>query len=497
MSIKTIYMGLALLVSPFFIQAQTDLQPCGTGLPSKANMDYLRNLDYTLSSPEDTISINIPVTIHIIRSSNGGGGFNETQAYLTICDLNTRMASAGMFFYVPQAINFINDDDYYNAPNYAPLFNMISSNNVPRTVNIYYTNLSQMGLCGFAFYPNSGIGGFQNDGAVVMGFACSQPTGTTLTHEIGHFFNLPHTFDFTSSNPLDPQAELVTRNFNEIAPRLSANCNLEGDGFCDTPADFIGNRWSCPSGRVQLDLNGDRFRPDSSFYMSYSSDICMSRFSAQQITAMRTTLVDTNASRGYLRINPMPNYPLISNAPLQLQPANGDTVIPNQAVFSWQRIPGASLYQIKIYLFNFAVVDTFTADTFYVNRTRDIRPNRTHSWEVRAITGAQLCTPFGGRINFESSNLALNTSQIVSKQALRVYPTKLDQNAVLYIDQLHIGMPLLLQLRDLQGRVLQEATLLVEEEKLSWPMPLLPAGLYLLQLEQAGNRSFHKLVLTD
>lgn len=492
-----LYIGLAILVSPFLLQAQSFLEPCGTGLPPKSTMDFIRGLDYSIGSTEDTLLINIPVTIHIIRSGNGGGGFDERQAYLTICDLNNRMASAGMFFYVPEPVNFINDDDYFNALDYTPLFDMITLNNVARTVNIYYTNLSQLSLCGFAFYPNSGPGGFQNDGAVVMSFACSQPTGTTLTHEIGHFFNLPHTFDNTSTSPTSQFAERVTRNFNEPAPRFSANCNTNGDGFCDTPADFIGNRWSCPSARLQLDINGDRFRPDSSYYMSYSSDVCMSRFSAQQITAMRATLAGTTASRGYLLINPMPNYPVISNAPIQLQPLAGDTVVPNQAVFSWQGIPGATMYHVRIYLFNFSVVDTFTADTFYVNRTRDIRPNREHSWEVRALTGAQLCTNFGSRITFQSTNLALNTSNVSALNNIRVYPTQLRQNTEVYLDQLQIGATLQLHLRDLQGRTLHESRIEVQDEKQAWLMPSLPAGMYLLQLEHAGSLSFHRLLLIE
>ncbi len=231
--------------------------------------------------------------------------------------------------------------------------------------------------------------------------------------------------------------------------------------------------------------------------MSYSSDICMSRFSAQQITAMRQTLIDTNASRGYLRINPMPAYPVISNAPVQLQPLAGDTVVPNQAVFSWQGIPGASFYHLRINLFNFAVIDTFTADTFYVNRTRDIRPNREHSWEVRAITGAQLCTNFGSRISFQSSNLALSTSKVSALNNIRVYPTQLRPNTELFLDQLQIGIKTHIVLRDLQGRILHQSHIDVQEEKQTWLMPSLPAGMYLLQLEQAGSLSFHKLLLTE
>ena len=481
---------LALFMSlPFATLAQFENGACGTGPTPEHIRSFIQTVDYSTPQPEDYPVINIPVTIHIVRNSNGGGGFFETNAFLTICDLNNRMASAGMFFYLAGPVRFIDDDTYYNAPDFSPLFTMIDVENVPQTMNIYYTNLGQLGLCGFAFYPNSGPGGPQNDGAVVMSFACSQPTGTTLTHEVGHFFALPHTFDQTSSNPLSAtSAERVTRLVNEVAPRLGANCATEGDGFCDTPADFIGTRWSCPTGQVQFDVNGDRFRPDSSFYMSYSNDLCMSRFSTQQILAMRATLANLNAPRGYLLTTPMPAFAAINQAPAQVTPAINDTLPGNRVTFSWNSVPGATAYQIRVLLFNFAVIDTITADTFFVSNTRAIRQMREHSWEVRAINGGNLCTPYGTRNTFFASNY-VNTTSVNEKQWLdvNIYPNPTRAGAMLHLELPENKVITSLALRDIQGKLVTEQINELQNNRLQLPADLSP-GLYLLELQATGSK---------
>lgn len=487
MKMKSLFTGLIAFIFPLYGMAQFENGHCGTGPAPEHVRAFNRTVDYSQAVPEEYTTINIPVTIHIVRNSNGGGGFYENNAFLTICDLNNRMASSGMFFYLAGPVRFVDNDLYFNTTDFGDLFTMIDLENVPRTMNIYYTNLGQLGLCGFAFYPNTGPGGFQNDGAVVMSFACSQPTGTTLTHEVGHFFNLPHTFDQTSGNPITgPNAERVTRLTNEPAPRLSANCAVAGDEFCDTPADFIGTRWSCPTGQVQFDINGDRFRPDSSYYMSYSNDLCMSRFSTQQILAMRATLASTTAPRGYLLINPMPNFSSINQAPTQLSPVNNDTVPGNRAIFRWNSVPGATFYQIRVLLFNFAVLDTITTDTFFVSNTRAIRQFRDHSWEVRALNGANLCTQYSGRMPFYSSTYVQSTSvNSIELSGPKVYPNPVSRGSELTISKQQGIESLTVHMLDLQGRIVKEWPALLSES-LTVPSDIRP-GIYLLQITNAGT----------
>lgn len=492
---RFLYVFLLFLGLPLLGLGQFENGACGTGPAPEHVRAFNRSVDYNQPQPEEYSTINIPVTIHIVRTSNGGGGFFENNAFLTICDLNNRMSSSGMFFYLNGPVRFIDSDVYYNTTDFGDLFNMIDLENVPRTMNVYYTNLGQLGLCGFAFYPNTGPGGFQNDGAVVMSFACSQPNGTTLTHEVGHFFNLPHTFDQTSSNPLSAtNAERVTRLTNEVAPRLSANCATAGDDFCDTPADFIGNRWSCPTGQVQFDINGDRFRPDSSFYMSYSNDACMSRFSTQQILAMRATLANTAAPRGYLLTSPMPNFGSITQAPAQLSPQTSDTIPGNQAVFSWNRVPGATFYQVRILLFNFAVIDTITSDTFYVSNTRAIRQQREHSWEIRALNGANLCTQYSGRVSFFAGNYIQTTSVENPLGAVkRIYPNPVARGGSIQLDGYQGEEKLEAMLYDLTGR--KVASLDAKEDaSLLVPYHVRP-GIYLLQVQSKTHQQSLRLLV--
>jgi len=490
---------LVFTLTGFPLFAQTSVQPpCGTPSAPRSVREFLQGIDYS-QTPEDPTRINIPVTLHIVKATNGSGGFLENNAFLTICDLNQRMASAGLFFYLAGPVRFILSDALYNPVDYGPLNTMISQYNVTRTMNVYYTNLGAMGLCGFAYYPGTGPGGSQNNGAVVMSFACSEPNGTTLTHEVGHFFNLPHTFDQTSNDPTASNAERVTRNFNEPSPRLSANCNTEGDNFCDTPADFIDNRWNCPTGIIQLDINGDRFRPDSSYYMSYSSDLCMSRFSQQQITAMRATLATTNSPRGYLTINPMPAYPDITTGASLISPATADTFPGNYIVFRWNRTPGATAYQIKVLLFNFVVKDTITTDTFYISRTSAIRANREHSWQVRALNGANLCTPYSDRTFFFSGAYIANVGvdPVSGFTPWKVYPTLLESGSG---QRLNIAgyagrVPGMAEMLDCRGRKVQNWVLEPAADDHALTLQPLTPGLYYLQLVQDEQRFTTRIVI--
>ncbi len=492
---KKILLLIGLVVTASLAVAQNNGgQSCGTGPVPAAVKEFLKDIDYTAPATEDII--NVPVTIHIVRPTGGGGSFSAARVLDGICNVNSRFASASMNFFIAGDIHFIDDSDLLNITNYQMTTNMIIQHNVPRTVNIYYTNLSAMSLCGFAYYPNSGPGGSNNQGAVVMSFACSTPTGTTLAHELGHFFALPHTFDQTSDDPLDPfDAELVTRSTSEVLPRRNANCNTAGDYFCDTPSDFIGYRWACPTAAFQTDLNGDRLRPDSSFYMSYANDICTNRFSEQQITAMRATLAHANASRGYLLTPPMPNYAAITTTPVLISPANGDSNIAgNFAYFSWSSVPGATFYNFKIYQFGGILMDTLIQDTTHLNLTTNIRANRTLEWEVRAMNPSSLCAPVSSRFTFKTGNYLASSSKQLLDEKLKIYPTVLKPGETIKLEGLEDG-PLVVEFRDLSGKVIQRYETLVAEHYAELSVGYWPAGIYLALIRQDQQLSHRKILL--
>ena len=137
------------------------------------------------------------------------------------------------------------------------------------TLHVWFVS-DASGACGYASFPGgSDRSTLQNNCAV---------NGTTFEHELGHNFGLPHTHS---------SGELVARP----GSGKPWNCDSEGDGFCDTPADpSLSGAVSSSSCLVVDDLgtddNGDPYQPDPHNIMSYASKSCRSRFSEEQLAYM-------------------------------------------------------------------------------------------------------------------------------------------------------------------------------------------------------------------
>ena len=100
---------------------------------------------------------------------------------------------------------------------------------------------------------------------------------SSLAHELGHFFSLIHTHG--------PDNNKMT---TELAD--GSNCDTDGDGICDTPADpmlscdNINN--FCEFTGIETDANGHAFNPDTGNVMSYSRKPCRNHFTNQQLARM-------------------------------------------------------------------------------------------------------------------------------------------------------------------------------------------------------------------
>lgn len=137
--------------------------------------------------------------------------------------------------------------------------------------------------------------------------------GRTLTHELGHFFNLDHTF----------------------ASCGGANCATSGDRVCDTPAadtpyytcDAPGSvTTNC--GTTQLTMN----------YMDYVEDACMYMFTAGQATRMNAWY---NTIASQLQTNVLANNDFIV-ANFSIAPN------PNKGSFSIQLKEASDSYTVII-----------------------------------------------------------------------------------------------------------------------------------------------------
>jgi hypothetical protein len=167
-------------------------------------------------------------------------------------------------------------------PAWEGYLNIVVKNNLGTTLG--YAYLASNPATGAAVFMNNSAFGATGSGCT--GYMPSSPynLGRTLTHELGHYFNLNHTFGSCTNT----------------------NCATQGDRVCDTPPSDAPE-FGCPSpgsivkcGVTTLTMN----------YMDYTNDACMYMFTEGQaqrqlahFNAIKNNFNQTTLSSGSFEIN--------------------------------------------------------------------------------------------------------------------------------------------------------------------------------------------------
>lgn len=160
-------------------------------------------------------------------------------------------------------------------------------------------------------------------GAGCTGYVPEAPydLGRTLTHELGHFFNLDHTFAGCG------EANCAVYNVD----------NPDGDGVCDTPSidtesyncPAAGDVPGCISGQAALTMN----------FMDYVNDACMYMFSAGQAARM---LAWYNTIASQFKTNVLANEEFLQNQ-FSLYPN------PNKGAFTIEFKDLVNSYSVEVF----------------------------------------------------------------------------------------------------------------------------------------------------
>lgn len=450
---------------------------CGTHTSQSEVADIYANIR-SLSAMKQAASFDtLPLSIHIVGEDNGVGYISLETLLKMLCRLNTRYEGTGISFYIKWPIYYINNSNYY--VHTASLgAQMMREYNTPDAINIYFVK-DPDGTCGY--YLPAG-------NALAIKDQCAGTNSTTLTHELGHFLGLPHTFYGweDGDTPLNP--EKVTRG-------PGTNCSTAGDGFCDTEADYLAERWNCPYRGNKVDENGDRYHPDSSLYMSYAADNCMKRFSGMQTAWMKTTIEKNYPA---LTAQTAPRFQDFT-APSLLYPA--DSIHDNLRYAIWNKVAAAEVYYIRVLqkATGTVMMENITADTILpINFS--MMQNSIYNIRIAAMNGMNVCrtTMFSADFPFTTNPTDLTLQSFSDiPQGIRVFPNPVSNNLKVYLDFMPIG-EYKLSIRNLTGQMVHHysfshtginATINVNTADI-------PNGLYFVYVTGGSKTLSQKLIVT-
>ena len=183
------------------------------------------------SGPAFTTLTYVPIRPHIIRRSDGTGGYSLTSLNNVMALTNKYYLQNGngiQFYFAGTTPDYIDNDALYAQYRQTTDDATVAPRDVSNALNQYYVHqFDKANLGGYSQFPANTVSSTRT---IILDENYDDDMGNRLVpHELGHTFNLLHTFEPYYGY------ERVTRDAG-----AGANCTTAGDLVCDTPADPYG-----------------------------------------------------------------------------------------------------------------------------------------------------------------------------------------------------------------------------------------------------------------
>lgn len=462
-----LFLFIGFFIAPLSMSAQDKaarpLHNCGTSIETQEvlfrNMVELRQR-YPNVATSRAVSY-IPVWFHMVAKSDGTGRTTLANVAEMLCEWNKIYEANGleMQFFI-KGFSEINLDALYNGPQSFAGTNRMAATKKADAMNIYLTNNAGDGSnpneIVLAYYSNRSSNAdpeYFNDWIVCTNGQVNAANASTIAHEAGHMFTLPHTFygweggQFvpTTTMPCAPATTIYNGRTVQVekAARTgpTKNCDIAADGFCDTPPDYLfglGFQGSnCNYTGIAKDPDCVAFDTDETNLMSYFLG-CIKNFSGEQKAAIRNNFLN-HAKRAYLRGAATP--PLAAATPNLLAPAVGaTTTFFNNVSLDWDDVANAYSYVVEVSRFaSFSTsVKSFsvTSSDFNINALNApsfLLASTKYYWRVKSVVPYANCANVSATGNFTTGTVNA-VKEIVGVTQFVASPNPLSKTQLLSLE---------------------------------------------------------------
>lgn len=451
----------------------------------------------------------VPVTFHLVAAANGSGRVTEENVLRQLASVNAAYADQEMIFYIDR-FNYFDNDAVYQTPasNAARVQMRIREDN--NSLNLFITNTADSGMSpGFvlAYYD-------PQDDWVVSRRNEINGASSTVAHEFGHFFSLPHphsgwdcvpytTDDYT--NPVNVTMTLPCEGgggSSLIELHNRTNCNTAGDRICDTPEDYnlgLFHVNGCIENNSIRDINNEIISPMVNNFMGYYRDCPTYAFTEMQKTLMNTDFF--SFPRQYIRTGKVPNLEPITHEVAYVYPINGESTNGNtNVVLDWEDTPGADSYLI--------IYDRFPSFTNNPQKTivteseltiPELTDNATYYWKVWPFNESQTYAEYSETQNFKvGMNTAVNDIRQVTDYLVYPNPAKNGEQVLLSLATTE-SFNATVFLTNASGATVkvQQLDIPVGQSIQTINVDNLPAGLYIIQLKSENGTLIERLTIQE
>ncbi len=500
------------LLSILFTSVQLFAQaaPCGTE-QTKASVDQLKAskaLFQKLDITQTEDSKYVPVKFHLIADSVGNGRVKEYDILNQLCILNEDFSNTDFQFYLKDAdFSYFNSTAIFEDSRTSTLAkNQMLTLKDAHAINVFVVNTTSSNTQG------SNISYFDpNNDWIVLVKKESEDGTNQLSHQIGHFFSLLHTYfgwpligGFDSSYPNWPIAPVNDPTGGLTENQDGSNCTIAGDLLCDTPPDygFGGLDFSCNYTGGAKDPKGILVDPLENNQMgSFALSECYPyTFTPDQINAMYGDYA--KSSRDYIRQSSyVPNTTQVTEPATLVWPGNNENLASNIGVtLDWNDVPNAEYYLLEVSRsLNFSSLTQNYIVTESQKELPELTANKKYYWKVTPFNDGASCMNglTSPKWKFKASPLA--TSNIKEINAWDVIPNPTTASTLKFAIELDKALEITAQLVAVNGQVLSTKDLKVNTGKqvISMPNTKLSNGTYFLRLISKNGMETRRVVIQN